>query len=639
MILEVYDLESLRNLFTYTGYCPKEDKWYSFCICDWRNDLEDLYKHLIRDKLIQVGFNNEGYDYPLEHHILNHFEEYKYMTGQKIAQALYAKSQEIIDQDFSVIADKNKYIAQIDLYRIHHYNNKARICSLKDLEIAMRLPNVEEMPIHHTTWCQKGDEKQVLSYNKWDVYSTYKFLLITLGKTDNPIYKGRNKIELRQQLSKKFKIPCLNWPDVKIGEQLILKLYSDKTGISTYNLKKQGGTKRDKIALKDCIPSWANFETKEFQDLKKKFEKTIITDIKGSFSASVRFQNVRIDYGTGGAHSCIEPGVYEADDYWMILDEDIGSLYPSIAIQLGLYPNHLGPTFLDIYDKDIVSVRLAEKKKPKKERTMVIMEGYKLAANGIYGKSGEESSALYDPLYTMKTTVGGQMFLSLWTEKLVKAIPEIKFLQHNTDGITYMLPRKDLEKAKTVGEEMTKLTGLYIEDNQYSKVFIRDVNNYGAVYLDGNVKLKGCFEIDKEFHKDSSMRIVPIALKEYFVNGIPIEDTIKNHKDIYDFCLRLKTNSKSTPIYRHIENGKIVDTKLSRTTRYYITKTSKNAGSLIKDFGDNKVSGVNIGYMVHLFNKYEEKSFEEYNINYNFYIIEAMKIVNVIEDFGQLSLF
>ena len=31
----------------------------------------------------------------------------------------------------------------------------------------------------------------------------------------------------------------------------------------------------------------------------------------------------------------------------------------------------------------------------------------------IYGKSGEETSLLYDPLYTMRTTISGQMFLSL----------------------------------------------------------------------------------------------------------------------------------------------------------------------------------------------------------------------------------
>ena len=60
MILEVYDIECLRNLFTYTGYCPKEDKYYQFVICDWRNELNELYQHLTRDKLLQVGYNNLG---------------------------------------------------------------------------------------------------------------------------------------------------------------------------------------------------------------------------------------------------------------------------------------------------------------------------------------------------------------------------------------------------------------------------------------------------------------------------------------------------------------------------------------------------------------------------------------------------
>ena len=81
MILEVYDLECLRNLFTYTGYDPKKNKYYQFVICSWRNDLELLYDHLNRDKLIMVGYNNESYDYPLVHHILNHYEKYKHYTG------------------------------------------------------------------------------------------------------------------------------------------------------------------------------------------------------------------------------------------------------------------------------------------------------------------------------------------------------------------------------------------------------------------------------------------------------------------------------------------------------------------------------------------------------------------------------
>lgn len=129
------------------------------------------------------------------------------------------------------------------------------------------------------------------------------------------------------------------------------------------------------------------------------------------------------------------------------------------------------------------------------------------------------------------------------------------------------------------------------------------------------------------------MRIVPIALSNYFIKGIPIRETILNHNNIYDFCLRLKTNSTSTPIFRHFdENKNIVDDILPRTTRYYI---SNFGGILLKDFG-NKISGINVGYYATLFNKYEFK--KNYDINYNFYIIEANKIKDAIID-KQLYLF
>ena len=74
---------------------------------------------------------------------------------------------------------------------------------------------------------------------------------------------------------------------------------------------------------------------------------------------------------------------------------------------------------------------MAEKEKPKKERDMVIMEGYKLAANGAYGKSGEESSFLYDPKYTMSTTINGQLLLSMLLEEILMKSKSI-LLQGNT---------------------------------------------------------------------------------------------------------------------------------------------------------------------------------------------------------------
>ena len=55
---------------------------------------------------------------------------------------------------------------------------------------------------------------------------------------------------------------------------------------------------------------------------------------------------------------------------------------------------------------------------------------------------------------------------------------------------------------------------------------IRDVSTYIAVYENGDIKHKNAFEIDKELHKNPSMRIVPIALEKYFVEGIHVEETI-----------------------------------------------------------------------------------------------------------------
>jgi hypothetical protein len=627
MTLEVYDLECLSNLFTYTGYRPKTNTWYQYVICPWRNDAKDLYNHLKED-IRQVGYNNLAYDYPLLHHFLRHWEgEYELLSGRELAQALYVKSQYLIDQLFTEV--KKPLIPQIDLYKIWHYNNAARATSLKDLEIAMRMDSVEEMPFNHTHWCKEGDEIEVLNYNRNDVLATYEFLLVTVGKTDYPLYKGKNKLELRYNLNKKFHVNVTNLGDVPMGEELMLQLYSRKTNQNPYYLKKSGGTPRSVINLKDCIPSWANIKSKEFKKFLEQIKQTSIKGEKGEFQFSVIFHGISFDFGTGGAHGCIKPGVYESNDEWIILDLDVSSLYPSVAKSLKLYPEHLGIQFMNQYS-GFIDDRILEKHKSKLERDNVLIEGYKLILNGTYGKSKEEKSFLYDPLYTYRTTIAGQLFISMWAERMVEAVPELKFIQINTDGITIMIPKDKLELIRQVDEQLTKETTLVIEEAFYSKMFIRDVNNYGAIYTDStkdneHIKLKGDFEVDKEFHKDPSMRIVPLALKNYFVYNIPIEDTIKQNRDIFNFCLRLKTNSKSTPYYKYLEDGKIVNKPLNRTTRYYV---SNSGGNIYKDFGEGRMSGVNVGYAVTLFNNYEYKDWDDYNINYNFYIAEANKIKN-----------
>lgn len=202
---------------------------------------------------------------------------------------------------------------------------------------------------------------------------------------------------------------------------------------------------------------------------------------------------------------------------------------------------------------------------------------------------------------------------------------------------------------------MTALTGLYIEDNYYKKFVLRDVNNYTAIYESGDAKYKGCFEIDKEYHKDPSMRIVPIALSNYFIKGIPVEETIYNHRDIFDFCLMLKLNSKFRGEMRSFNDT----INLKRTTRYYISnkgysivkiditspdkppkqpKSGKNTKVWDKTISGYKETGVNVGFVGTYFNEYVEKPWEEYDINYQFYILECKKIINTIET-SQTSLY
>lgn len=107
------------------------------------------------------------------------------------------------------------------------------------------------------------------------------------------------------------------------------------------------------------------------------------------------------------------------------------AMYPSIIVQNGYYPEHLGRFFLQLYSY-FLNTRLKEKQKPKKERNAVIMEGYKLFVNGLYGKFNSETSPFYDPLVAMSTTITGQLSLSMLMEMLTLEIPEIQWIQANT---------------------------------------------------------------------------------------------------------------------------------------------------------------------------------------------------------------
>ena len=272
-----------------------------------------------------------------------------------------------------------------------------------------------------------------------------------------------------------------------------------------------------------------------------------------------------------------------------------------------------------------------------KERTKISKNdprngAYKLMLNGCFGKAGDINSFLHDNKFLLSITVNGQLLLSILIDKFLK-INNLTFIQCNTDGITIKFKRTDFNKIKSICKSWELLTGLELEHTDYSKMVIRDVNSYIGIYTDVNKepKYKGAFEIDKDYHKDNSFRIIPIALSEYFIKGIPIEETIKKHNNIYDFCGRQKFTRESYGMIHRLSYDKLgnpidLTEKQQKNVRYYI---STNADVFYKyyDKGTNEI--IHKNYKVTIFNNYIKK--DSYDINYSFYIKECYKIIDLIE--------
>jgi hypothetical protein len=242
----------------------------------------------------------------------------------------------------------------------------------------------------------------------------------------------------------------------------------------------------------------------------------------------------------------------------------------------------------------------------------------------------------------MQITLNGQLLLTMLAESLISQLNGyITVLQINTDGITVKLHRSCVEDYYNLCKIWENITKLNLEYVEYSKMVIRDVNNYLAVDVKGKVKYKGAFEVDKvvgsepAYHKDNSFRIIPLAISEYFTKGIPIEKTIKNHRNIYDYCGRQKFTRDSYGMVHFLEENEAKAQKQQKNVRYYI---SNKGATFYKYYNKGTNEVINKGYQVTIFNDFVDKKWEDYNINYNFYIKEAMKIVNEIED-KQLSLF
>ncbi len=650
MNILIYDIETMQELFLIGIYNPDTQQWYEFQVSRNINQLDAFHRFTEEHAdYYWVGYNNLRFDSQVVEWVLRNHGDWYDLSALEVCAKIAQKAADVIhDANYDVFPEYREEwltLKQIDLFRVNHYDNKNRRVSLKRLEFEMDLPNIEEMPIHHTKTDMTDEEIQLtVDYCRNDIYATYEFYLVTIGQTDHPLYKGNNQIELRQDIYNEFGIPCLNYSDSKIGDEMIKKYYCQEKNISYGDLPKKGYF-RKQVRAKDCIAHYVDFQTPELQAFLKHVKKQIFT-LTDDFKESLVFMDNTYTFAKGGLHTENKPKIFEADEDNIIVDWDVSSYYPAIIINNGKYPQHLGKEFLRGY-KQMFEKRLELKPLAKKDKKIAgIVGALKLAVNSVYGKSSDMLSWLYDRQLTMFTTITGELSLLMLIEAYELA--GIRVISANTDGVTILVKNASFDTMTAINKWWMDVTQYELERTDYQKIIFSTVNDYLAIKTNGEIKKKGDFLTDFELHKNKSARIVPIALEHYFVNDIPVADTIHNHTNIYDFCLRQKASKDFH--YEGVANGK--KTVYNKLIRYYV---SNKGEKLLKvknpecQSNAADVSQVEAGeWVMHVCNHLQPDHPLD-NINYAYYIERAERIISKIQLEGkkrkmtinpnQLSLF
>lgn len=581
----VYDIECLPNVFTFHMEMLHSEQSSTWEISQYRDDRRELFAWfdwVIRYQHPMIAFNSIHYDYPMIHYLWSN----PHLTYQQ----LYVKSKEIIksnDRFGHTIWDRDRFAPQIDLFKLHHFDNKAKTTSLKALQINMRLPNVMDSPLGFDEPITEAQTNLLLiPYNISDVKSTKEFA-----------FHSMQALEFRLSLVPQFGPDVMNWNDSKIGSKILEQRLGDELCYDRSSGRRvMRQSPRDRIALNDIIFPFIQFNNPEFARVLDYMRRQVLTpadletdeykvakvQTKGVFAGlHANVDGIKYAFGTGGLHGSVERQIITSTEEWLIRDIDVASLYPSIAIVNNLAPEHLGSAFTAEY------ANLPKERKEwqaKKGKKCVEANSLKLAGNGTYGNSNSEFSVFYDPKYTMTITINGQLMLAMLVEWLL-SVPTVKIIQANTDGITYRIHASYLEQAKALETQWQQLTKLTLEDAQYSRMFIRDVNNYIAepVIKTGSneppaYKLKGAYwtpdplnysqSISEAqppaWHKDLGNCISIRAAVAAMLHNVPIEDYIALCGNPYDFMLRVKVGRSDELLL----GGQPVQ----KTSRYYVAK-------------------------------------------------------------------
>lgn len=630
MIDFAYDVETYPNVFTCVLVHIESGTRWIYEISPWKNqapELVEMISTMRQHNGRMVGFNNVNFDYPVIHHLVTLHNS----QGFVLAEQLSHKANEIIngnDRWGHLIWPSDMLVPQLDLFKIHHFDNVAKATSLKVLEFNMRSHTIEDLPFDPNVPLTQDQVPTLIKYNAHDVNETIRFYHHTAGA-----------IKFREELSEKYGVDYTNFNDTKIGKDFfIMQLEASQPGICfdrSSGRKQPRQTYRRSIPIGPLIFPYVQFQTPELQRVLTYLKGVTITNTKSApelKDLSATLNGFTFHFGTGGIHGSVTNETIRADAEHDLIDVDVASYYPNLAIVNRVYPEHLSELFCDIYG----SLYQQRKGYPKKSAESAML---KLALNGVYGDSNNQYGPFYDPAYTMTITINGQLLICMLAEALA-LIPGASLVQANTDGVTVKVPKVHRSMFDRVFSDWQHLTGLELESVDYEAMWIRDVNSYVAKSIDGKVKRIGAYAYETAaenpatrelaWHKDHSALVVPKAAEAAMLHGTNPADFIARHDNAWDFMLRAKAPRTSR---LELSDG----TPLQNTIRYQI---AKDGPSLVKIMpptpkqvqegkNDPRRIGINVGWSVHVCNKVSDWSWDRLDRAY--YVEEAKKLLGMLK--------
>lgn len=651
-VILVYDIEVFQNIFHCAIKDTETGKITLFEISNRKNQLQELVEffkefenvegswnnsyttdYQFNTNKIFAGYNNIHYDNPIINYIIDYYNVMKDKTYIEICKSIFNLSKTILNskEGEEGIWKKWKYqqwFESFDLLTML-YSTQLRV-GLKEMQVTMQYPNVQEFVYDWDIPLVESKFDEMIQYNINDVESTSELLV-----------RCKKDIELRIAIEDEYGVRVLSKDGVNIGMKLITQKYLEKTGQTWWDIKDLRSP-MDKIPLKDAILPFVKYDSPILKDMLDTLKKQTVSPGRKSYEYKFIFNNLRYTIGVGGIHSVNDPEIIIPKEDEYLIDCDVASLYPSMIIQHKFYPKHLGPEFLEIYSK-IREERLEAKHNGDKVKN----ETLKFALNGLSGNLQNEHNFCYSPFAVMQIRINGQLLLLMLAEKLVEI--GCKIIQANTDGLFLICKKNKYEEYQKVCKEWEKLTKLELEEDRFEAMYQYAINDYIAVKEGYHktkdkklIKTKGMFITEVLLGKGLSPKIIPEAIINYFVDNIPVEETIKSCRDIRKFLKAEKTGKQWTVEY----NDKIQQ----RINRFYVSNNGYYLWKFKTDSGVKEYQNMLKGYAVTLHNtfysdedlqwKYAQgETFESiYDINYNYYISQCKKIINDIKP-KQLNLF